>query len=231
MAVEWSRRSSALHATDTVTGLRDRAMLCLTYNAGLRVSELIGLALEDLQTPALDSVRVLGKGRRGRVLPLWKQTRTALRQWLGVRPDGADQHLFLNAFGTGLTRRGFANRLALHAETAARTVASIAGKTVTPHSFRHACALHTLEATGDIRQVALWLGHASLQSTEMYLRVDPANKLDILSARQPPNLRKGSFDGVVFHFVSTKFFRLFRWKAEEFFGLIHYCRKELQWRA
>lgn len=183
-------------ATDTVTGLRDRAMLCLAYNAGLRVSELVGLSLEDLNTPALDSIRVMGKGRRGRVLPLWKQTRTTLRRWLGVRPNGADQHLFLNAFGTGMTRRGFAKRLALHAETAARTVASIAGKTVTPHSLRHACALSTLEATGDVRQVALWLGHASLQSTEMYLRVDPANKLDILSARQPPNLRKGSFDGV-----------------------------------
>ena len=73
---------------------------------------------------------------------------------------------------------------------------SLAGKTVTPHSLRHACALHTLEATGDIRKVALWLGHASLQSTEMYLRVDPVDKLEILAARQPPNLRKGSFDGV-----------------------------------
>ena len=183
-------------ATDTVSGLRDRAMLCLTYNAGLRVSELVGLAVADLNTPALDSIRVLGKGRRGRVLPLWQQTRTALRQWLAVRPDATDGHLFLNALGTGLTRRGFAKRLALHAASAARAVPSMAAKTVTPHALRHACALHTLEATGDIRQVALWLGHASLQSTEMYLRVDPANKLDILSAWQPPNLRKGSFDGV-----------------------------------
>ncbi len=183
-------------AADTVTGLRDRAMLCLTYNAGLRVSELVGLALEDLKAPGLDSIRVMGKGRRGRVLPLWKQTRSALRKWLHVRPNGTDQHLFLNAFGTGMTRRGFAKRLTLHAETAGHTMPSIASKAVTPHALRHACALNTLEATGDIRQVALWLGHASLQSTEMYLRVDPANKLDILSARQPPNLRKGSFDGV-----------------------------------
>ena len=183
-------------ASDTVTGLRDRAMLCLAYNAGLRVSELVGLALEDLRTPRLDSIRVTGKGRRGRVLPLWQQTRAALRQWLGVRPDGGDSHLFLSAFGSGLTRRGFAKRVALHAETAARAVPSIAGKSVTPHALRHACALHTLEATGDIRQVGLWLGHATLKSTEMYLRVDPANKLDILAARQPPSLRKGSFEGV-----------------------------------
>ena len=57
-------------------------------------------------------------------------------------------------------------------------------------------SLHTLEATGDIRKVALWLGHASLQSTALYLRVDPVDKLDTLATRQPPNLRKGSFDGV-----------------------------------
>ena len=124
-------------AANTVTGLRDRAMLCLLYNAGLRVSELTGLALDDLRAPGLDRIRILGKGRRGRVLPLWKETRAALRSWLAVRPDGADRHLFLNAFGGGLTRRGFAKRLDLHAEVAARTVASIAGKTVTPHALRH----------------------------------------------------------------------------------------------
>ena len=183
-------------AANTVTGLRDRAMLCLAYNAGLRVSELVGLAMDALQAPAHDSIRILGKGRRGRVLPLWRETRTALRTWLAVRPEGADRHLFLNAYGRGLTRRGFAKRLALHAKTATRTVPSIAGKTVTPHSLRHACALHTLEATGDIRKVGLWLGHTSLRSTEMYLRVDPAIKLDVLAARQAPNLRKGSFEGV-----------------------------------
>lgn len=182
-------------AADTASGLRDRAMLCLAYNAGLRVSELVGLSLDDLQAPALDRIRVLGKGRRGRVLPLWKETRGALRSWLAVRPDSPDRHLFLNASRTGLTRRGFAKRLALHAEAAARAVPSIAGKAVTPHALRHACALHTLEATSDIRQVALWLGHASLRSTEMYLRVDPANKLVILAAQQPPNLRRGSFEG------------------------------------
>ena len=183
-------------AADTVTGRRDRAMLCLTYNTGLRVSELLSLALHDLQQPGLDSIRVLGKGRRGRILPLWKQTSAALRNWLAARADGTDRHLFLNASGTGLTRRGFAKRLALHTATATRTVPTLAGKTITPHSLRHACALHTLEATGDIRKVALWLGHASLQSTELYLRVDPVDKLDTLTTRQPPNLQKGSFDGV-----------------------------------
>ena len=180
----------------TVAGTRDRAMLCLTYNAGLRVSELVGLAVDDLRMPALDEVHIIGKGRRERILPLWRETRRALRDWLAVRPKSADRHLFLNAMGTGMTRRGFAKRLALHAQTAAHSVPSIAGKTVSPHLLRHACALHTLEATGDVRKVSLWLGHSSLQTTEMYLQADPTDKLDTLDRWRPPSLKKGKFKGV-----------------------------------
>ena len=180
----------------TVAGPRDRAMLCLTYNAGLRVSELVGLALDDLKMPALDEVHIVGKGRRERILPLWKETRRTLRDWLAVRPDIADRHLFLNAMGAGMTRRGFAKRLVLHAQTAARSVPSIAGKTVSPHLLRHTCAIHTLEATSDVRKVSLWLGHASLQTTEMYLQADPTDKLDTLHRWRPPGLRKGKFKGV-----------------------------------
>ena len=180
----------------TVAGTRDRAMLCLTYNAGLRVSELVGLALDDLKMPALDEVHIIGKGRRERILPLWKETRSALRDWLALRPKSADRHLFLNAMGTGMTRRGFAKRLSLHAQTAAHSVPSITRKTVSPHLLRHACALHTLEATGDVRKVSLWLGHSSVQTTEMYLRADPTDKLDTLDKWRPPSLRKGMFKGV-----------------------------------
>ena len=180
----------------TVAGTRDRAMLCLTYNAGLRVSELVGLALDDLKMPALDEVHIIGKGRRERILPLWKETRSALRDWLALRPKSADRHLFLNAMGTGMTRRGFAKRLSLHAQTAAHSVPSITRKTVSPHLLRHACALHTLEATGDVRKVSLWLGHSSVQTTEMYLQADPTDKLDTLDKWRPPSLRKGMFKGV-----------------------------------
>ena len=180
----------------TVAGTRDRAMLCLTYNAGLRVSELVGLALDDLKIPALDEVHITGKGRRERILPLWKETRSALRDWLALRPKSADRHLFLNAMGTGMTRRGFAKRLSLHAQSAARSVPSITTKTVSPHLLRHACALHTLEATGDVRKVSLWLGHSSVQTTEMYLQADPTDKLDTLDKWRPPSLRKGMFKGV-----------------------------------
>ena len=69
----------------------------------------------------------------------------------------------------------------------------MASKRITPHTLRHACALHTLEATGDIRKVSLWLGHASIRSTEIYLRSDPIGKLGILADRLPPSISKGSF--------------------------------------
>ena len=177
----------------TAAGVRDRAMLHLTYAAGLRVSELIGLMCADLARPHLDTVRVTGKGRRERVLPLWQETRSALRDWLAVRPVTGHDHLFLNARGKGMTRHGFAHRLALHAATARQTMPSMASKRIFPHLLRHSCATHTLEATGDIRKVSLWLGHASIQSTEIYLRSDPIGKLDVLAARLPPGLRKGSF--------------------------------------
>ena len=187
-----------LKAPDTTTksGTRDRAMLCLAYNAGLRVSELVGLGLDDVRMPQLDEIRVMGKGRRARVLPLWKETGRALGAWLSIRPEVPDRHLFLNAMGRGMTRRGFAKRLELHVMTAARTQPSIARRKVTPHVLRHVCASMILEATGDIRKVSLWLGHQSLQTTEIYLRTDPAEKLDMLSEWRSPGLGKGRFTGV-----------------------------------
>ena len=92
-----------------------------------------------------------------------------------------------------MTRSGFEYILAKHAETAAVVQPSIHGKKISPHALRHSCALHTLQATRDIRKVALWLGHASLQSTEIYLRSDPSEKLEALKVTSAPNLRAGRF--------------------------------------
>ena len=180
----------------TASGVRDRAMLHLTYAGGLRVSELTGLHLDDVSLPAMDRMHVLGKGRRERVLPLWKETQTVLRDWLRIRPTSKVGAVFLNARGEAMSRHGFASRLAAHLKTAQRAAPTLAQKRVTPHALRHTCAIHTLEATGDIRRVALWLGHSSVLSTEIYLRVDPAEKLDILDAGTPPQIKKGTFTGV-----------------------------------
>jgi len=180
----------------SASGIRDRAMLHLAYAGGLRVSELTGLQLDDVKRPAMDTIHVLGKGRRERVLPLWKETQAVLKDWLRIRPASKDRALFLNARGEAMSRHGFASRLAAHVKTAQRSAPTLAQKSVTPHVLRHTCAIHTLEATGDIRRVALWLGHSSVLSTEIYLRVDPTEKLDILDAGAPPQITKGTFMGV-----------------------------------
>lgn len=135
----------------------------------------------------------MGKGGRERELPLWKETTTALKAWLAVRPASGDAELFLNAAGRAMTRSGFEYVLAKHVATAALKQPSIADKRVTPHVLRHTCAMHTLQATRDVRKVSLWLGHASLQSTEIYLRADPTEKLEALAAMAPPSLKPGRF--------------------------------------
>jgi integrase/recombinase XerD len=179
--------------TRTVAGVRDVAMLHLAFAAGLRVSELIGIRADQLAPGKPETIRVLGKGRRERVLPLWTETSTALRRWRAVRPTDGDPEFFLNANGGTLSRFGFAHILAKHAAQAAKKQPSMAAKRITPHVLRHSCAMHMLQATGDVRKVALWLGHASMQSTEVYLRVDPTEKLASLAARTPLPLKKGRF--------------------------------------
>ena len=179
----------------TVAGLRDRAMLHLCYAAGLRVSELLALTLGSLSGPRLETIRIIGKGRRERELPLWNETRSVLDAWLDVRLRVNNDSLFLNARGRAMSRDGFAHRLALHAVTAARAAPSIAAKRVTPHVVRHSTAMAILRATGDIRKVSLWLGHADIRTTEVYLRASPMEKLEILAAHTPPEIRPGAFPG------------------------------------
>lgn len=184
-----------LNAPDagTVPGLRDRAMLHLAFAAGMRVSELVGLRLDQIDRRAFATVHIIGKGRRERVLPLWKETASTVKAWLKVRPSSSAPELFLNAQGEAMTRSGFEYILAKHVTTATRAVPSIASKRVSPHVLRHTCAMHTLQATRDLRKVSLWLGHASLQSTEVYLRADPTEKLEALAAMTPPALKPGRF--------------------------------------
>jgi integrase/recombinase XerD len=177
----------------TVSGVRDRAMLHLTFAAGLRVSELVNLTTDDLALPSLSSVHIMGKGRRERVLPLWKETAVALKSWLAIRPMTGGRELFPNIAGHSMTRSGFEYILTKHVATAALKQPSITKKRITPHVLRHTCAMHTLQATRDVRKVSLWLGHASLQTTEVYLRADPSEKIEALAAMASPMLRKGRF--------------------------------------
>lgn len=174
-------------------GVRDRAMLHLAFAAGLRASELVGLRLDDVVLQPQPGVNVRGKGRRERLLPLWKITTKALRAWLALRGDAACLEVFLNARGGPLTRDGLAYILDKHVKSAMEKKPSIKKKRVSPHVLRHSCAMHTLEATGDIRRVALLLGHASQQTSEIYTRADPTARLEAIDSVLPPSLRRGRF--------------------------------------
>ena len=105
------------------------------------------------------------------------------------------RNLFLNARGRAMSTDGFAYILKQHVATAARKIPSIEGKRVTPHVLRHSTAMTILHATGDIRKVSLWLGHADIKTTEAYLRASPAEKLRILETNVPPSIRPGTFPG------------------------------------
>jgi integrase/recombinase XerD len=177
----------------TRLGIRDRAMLHLCFAGGLRVSELVGAMLEHLSMQRTPSILIRGKGRRERCLPLWKQTTTDLRAWLAVRGPVRSPELFVNAEGTAMTRAGFEYVLEKHRRLAATTCFSLAERSVSPHQLRHSCAMVMLQATRDVRKVALWLGHADIRTTEIYLKTDPTEKLEAVEAVLPPELRRGRF--------------------------------------
>jgi integrase/recombinase XerD len=174
-------------------GVRDRAMLHLCFAGALRVSELVGLRLSDVTLQPQASVLVHGKGRRERCLPLWKETTVALRAWLALRGTAATPELFLNARGEAMTRSGFEYILHKHVETAIKRCPSLSTKRVFPHLLRHTSAVFILQATKDLRKVSLWLGHANMQTTEVYTRADPSVKLETLESVVPPTLRAGRF--------------------------------------
>ena len=176
----------------TREGIRDRAMLHLAVSAGLRVSELTGLRMENVALESM-SIRVHGKGRRERSLPLWKTTATVLRAWWAIRGPIAAPELFVNARGAPMSRWGFAYVLQHHGKTASKKCPSLLKKQLSPHVLRHTCAMVVLQATQDIRKVSLWLGHSNLETTEVYTRADPNEKLAAIEAVVPPHLRKGSF--------------------------------------
>lgn len=192
-AKEWQ---PILDAPDPATrlGTRDRAMLHLALSGGLRVSELVGLRIHELTFDGhYVDVHIRGKGRKERALKLWKVVAKSQRAWLAVRGQAAAPELFLNARGQPMTRSGFEYVLNKHVAAAAKEVPSLRDKRVSPHVLRHSCALNILRATGDIRKVALWLGHSSIQTAEIYVGADPTDRLETLAKVTPPMLRPGKF--------------------------------------
>jgi len=189
---EWH---SLVDSPDVTTwcGLRDRALLYLAVTVGLRVSELVGAKLADISLGTDPTIVVQGKGRRYRELPLWKSVAGEMRKWLASRGESDAAEIFIGQHRRALTRSGVEAIVRRHERNAQMQCPSIATKRVSPHVLRHTCAMIVLRATGDLRKVALWLGHASIQTTEIYTRADPTEKLAAIETQLPPSLRPGRF--------------------------------------
>jgi len=170
--------------SDTDLGLRDRAILELLYATGLRVSELVGLSLPDVDLPGRQA-RTLGKGRKERIVPFGEKAAEALAAWLparlallaGRRVRG--EPLFLNARGGRLTDRSV-RRVLLSALSAAEV-----SRHASPHSLRHSFATHLLSAGADLRTIQELLGHASLATTQKYTHLDVERLMEVYRKAHP----------------------------------------------
>jgi site-specific recombinase XerD len=174
-------------------GRRDRAMLTLAIHAGLRVSELIAVNCADIDLGTGAHVRVEGKGRKQRAVPLTKDAQAVLAVWLDERAGLPDDPLFPTRTGRRLTRDAVERRVATHAATAAQRCPSLAGKRVHPHVLRHSCAMSLLQARVDSTVIALWLGHADTGSTQQYIYADMTIKERALALLTPPTAAPGRY--------------------------------------
>jgi site-specific recombinase XerD len=175
--------TAILEAPDATTwsGQRDRVLFALLYNTGARVSEVIALHPADVALAPSRHVRVTGKGRKQRVIPLWESTAQCLREWMGRVGEGPQAWLFPNRDGQPLSRSGVEKRLREAARTAAGRCPGLKGKRVSPHTFRHTTAMHLLQSGVDISVIALWLGHERPATTHHYIEANLAMKEEALS--------------------------------------------------
>jgi site-specific recombinase XerD len=176
------------------SGRRDQVLFATLYNTGARISELLHLRIADValdRRPAV--VRLHGKGRKERQVPLWPTTVRPLQRWLHEIAAGAERPLFPNRVGGWLTRTAVAERLALAVHHAARKDPELAKHRVTPHVLRHSLATHLLQAGVDITVIALWLGHASPATTHVYVEADLAMKERALQHLRAPHSRSGRY--------------------------------------
>jgi site-specific recombinase XerD len=178
---------------DRWEGRRDRAMLTLAIHAGLRVSELIAVNCADVALGTGAHIRVEGKGRKQRAIPLTKDAQAVLSVWLRERGGKPQDPLFPTRTGRRLTRDAVERRVATHVATAARRCPSLVGKRVHPHVLRHSCAMSLLQARVDSTVIALWLGHADTSSTQQYIHADMTIKERALALLTPPTAAPGRY--------------------------------------
>jgi len=193
MYLEKEEMKALLDAPDRKTGQgsRDYALLIFLYNTGARASEVANLKIGNLETGSsgqVPKVTILGKGDRTRVCPLWESTVKLLLPFIN-RPK--DEYLFLNRYNEPITRFGIYEMVSRHAMKASSVMPSIASKNVSPHIIRHSTASHLLEAGVDINTIRSWLGHVSVNTTNLYAEVNMRMKAEALKTCEIKGMRKG----------------------------------------
>ncbi len=178
---------------NTWSGRRDHALLLLAVQTGLRLSELTGLRHEDLYIGTGAHVRVIGKGRKERCTPLSKSTRAVLAAWIREPPRAEEQPLFPNARGSRISAHGVHYLLNKHVAAAAGKCPSLKGKRVSPHVLRHTTAMDLLQEGVEPSTIALWLGHESVETTQIYLDADLEMKQAVLDRTTPPEGKPGRY--------------------------------------
>jgi integrase/recombinase XerD len=189
----------------TWTGRRDRTLLMLAVQTGLRVSELIGLRCQDVVLGAGAHVRCVGKGRKHRGTPLRPEVATVVAAWLRERAGQPADPVFPSRRGDPLSRDAVERLVSRHATAAAKHCPSLQRKNATPHLLRHTAAMELLQHGVDRSVIALWLGHESVETTQMYLHADLRLKERALERTTPLGLRPGRYrpDDKLLAFLET----------------------------
>jgi len=157
-------------------GQRDHALLSFLYNTGARIQEALGVRPKDLHLKSPVHVKLMGKGQKERISPIWPETAELISALLRRRPRQPDETVFVNRYGEPLTASGFRFRLRHYLKAAAQKVPTLARKRITPHVFRHTTAVHLLSAGVDVTVIRSWLGHASLDTTNHYAQASLETK-------------------------------------------------------
>lgn len=174
-------------------GRRDRALLLLALQTGLRVSELIGLNCKDIMLEGGAHVHCKGKGRKERCTPISKESIPVLISWISECEGKPESPLFPNANGNSLSRDGVEYLLRKHIKTATRKCPSLKNKRVSPHVLRHTAAMRLLQHGVDRSVIALWLGHETLETVNIYVHADLKMKEEALNKTTPLNVKPGRY--------------------------------------
>ena len=174
-------------------GRRDHALLLVAIETGLRVSELVGLRCQDVALGSGAHVRCFGKGRKERVTPLTAPTAAVLRAWLQERQAEPSEPLFPASRGGPLSRDAVERLLAKYCATAAQACPTLLGKKLAPHVLRHSCAVQLRRAGVDQATLALWLGHESIRTTDIYNHADLSIKEQALARTRPRGVAPGRY--------------------------------------